>query len=99
MKHIIRRILQRYMKIDVKVNQRKCQVHVTENRLSSSHTEENRCSCSFDANFHLSHAQRHVPFRDLGADYYNHFNREHKINACLKRLSSLGWTPETIPVS
>lgn len=40
-----------------------------------------------------------VPFRDLGADYYNHFNREHKINACLKRLSSLGWTPESVPVS
>lgn len=40
-----------------------------------------------------------VPFRDLGADYYNHFNRDHKINACLKRLSSLGWTPESVPIS
>ena len=40
-----------------------------------------------------------VPYRDLGADYYNHFNREHKINVCLKRLSALGWTPETVPVS
>ena len=43
--------------------------------------------------------KNNVPFLDLGAGYYNHFNREHKINACLKRLSSLGWTPETIPVS
>lgn len=34
-----------------------------------------------------------IPFRDLGADYYDHFNRERKINSCLKRLASLGWTP------
>lgn len=35
-----------------------------------------------------------VPFRDLGADYYNNFNREHKIRGYLKRLQALGWTPE-----
>ena len=34
-----------------------------------------------------------VPFRDLGADYYDNYNREHKIRGYLKRLHSLGWTP------
>ena len=33
------------------------------------------------------------PFRDLGADYYNQFNRERKINAYLKKLKTLGWEP------
>lgn len=32
-----------------------------------------------------------VPFRDLGAGYYNQFNRERKINAYLKKLKALGW--------
>lgn len=40
-----------------------------------------------------------VPFRDLGADYYNNFNREHKIRGYLKRLHALGWTPESPSVS
>ena len=40
-----------------------------------------------------------VPFRDLGADYYNSFNREHKIRGYLKRLQALGWTPDSTPVS
>jgi len=35
-----------------------------------------------------------VAFRDLGADYYDNFNREHKIKSYLKRLNSLGWTPD-----
>lgn len=35
-----------------------------------------------------------VPFRDLGADYYNNFNREHKIKGYLKRLKALGWSPD-----
>jgi len=34
-----------------------------------------------------------VEYRDLGADYYDNFNREHKINSYLKRLTSLGWSP------
>ena len=32
-----------------------------------------------------------VGFKDLGADYYNQFNKERKINAYLKKLKSLGW--------
>ena len=32
-----------------------------------------------------------VPFRDLGSDYYNQFNKERKINAYLKKLKALGW--------
>lgn len=32
-----------------------------------------------------------VTFKDLGADYYNQFNKEHKINVYLKRLKALGW--------
>jgi len=29
-------------------------------------------------------------FKDLGADYYNQFNREKKINSHVKQLSKLG---------
>ena len=32
-----------------------------------------------------------VVFKDLGADYYNQFNKEHKIAAYLKKLKVLGW--------
>lgn len=38
-----------------------------------------------------------VKFQDLGADYYNQFNKERKNNACLKKLKALGWEmPETM---
>ena len=30
-------------------------------------------------------------FQDLGAEYYNQFNTERKINAYLKKLKALGW--------
>lgn len=30
-------------------------------------------------------------FKDLGADYYNQFNKERKIKAYLKKLKALGW--------
>lgn len=36
------------------------------------------------------------PFRDLGSDYYDRYNRERKIKGYLKRLQSLGWTPEPV---
>ena len=36
-----------------------------------------------------------VPFHDLGADYYNQFNKESKIRAYLKKLHALGWTEPT----
>ena len=32
-----------------------------------------------------------VAFQDLGADYYNQFNKERKIHAYLKKLKALGW--------
>ena len=32
-----------------------------------------------------------VVFKDLGADYYNQFNKERKINAYLKKIKMLGW--------
>lgn len=35
-----------------------------------------------------------VVFEDLGAEYYNQFNKERKINACLKKLKALGWDPQ-----
>ena len=35
-----------------------------------------------------------VGFRELGADYYNQFNRERKINGYLKKLKALGWEPQ-----
>ena len=36
-----------------------------------------------------------VAFEDLGADYYNQFNKERKINAYLKKLKALGWQDPT----
>jgi len=42
----------------------------------------------------IYHILKHgVPFHDLGASYYDTFNRERKINSCLKRLNALGWSP------
>ena len=38
-----------------------------------------------------------VPFQDLGAEYYNQFNRERKINAYLKKLEALDWKPLVAP--
>jgi len=32
-------------------------------------------------------------FKDLGADYYTQFNKDKKIQAHLKQLQKLGWTP------
>ena len=32
-----------------------------------------------------------VEFKDLGAEYYNQFNKERKIKAYLKKLKALGW--------
>ena len=32
-----------------------------------------------------------TPFKDLGAGYYNQFNRDRKINSYLKKLRELGW--------
>lgn len=34
-------------------------------------------------------------FNDLGADYYNQFNTDKKINSYLKKLKSLGWEPSS----
>lgn len=37
-----------------------------------------------------------VVFKDLGAEYYNQFNKERKINAYLKKLKALGWEPTVV---
>lgn len=37
-----------------------------------------------------------VDFKDLGADYYNQFNKERKINSYLKKLKALGWEPPIV---
>ncbi len=34
-----------------------------------------------------------VEYKDLGAGYYNQFNKERKINSYLKKLKTLGWEP------
>ena len=39
-----------------------------------------------------------VAFRDLGSDYYNQFNKEHKINTYLKKLKALGWEASSVAV-
>lgn len=36
-----------------------------------------------------------VVFRDLGADYYTQFNKERKVNALLRKLHQLGWSPQS----
>ncbi len=38
-------------------------------------------------------------FRDLGADYFGAFHREHKIRSYLKRLQALGWQPDIAPTT
>ena len=37
-----------------------------------------------------------VPFKDLGANYYNQFNRERKIKSYLKKLKLLGWDASAV---
>ena len=37
-----------------------------------------------------------VEYRDLGADFYNQFNRERKITAYLKKLKALGWEAHVV---
>ena len=37
-----------------------------------------------------------VVFKDLGADYYNQFNKERKIKAYLKKLKALGWEDSAV---
>lgn len=39
-----------------------------------------------------------VIFKDLGAEYYNQFNKERKINAYLKKLKTLGWEAPVVVV-
>ena len=39
--------------------------------------------------------KRGVSFVDLGADYYNQFNRERKISSDLAKLKKVGWQSET----
>jgi len=40
-----------------------------------------------------------VAFKDLGSDYYDNFNKEHKIKGYLKRLQALGWAPDLTTVT
>lgn len=40
--------------------------------------------------------KNNVAFEDLGADYYNRFNRERKITSYLKKLNDLGWEPSAM---
>ena len=37
-----------------------------------------------------------IGYKELGADYYNQFDKERKINGYLKKLKKLGWEPEKI---
>ena len=43
--------------------------------------------------------KHNTPYRDLGAEFYDGFHREHRIKAYLKRLQALGWVPEPHTVS
>jgi transposase len=41
----------------------------------------------------IYHVIKGSPFRDLGGDYFNQFNRERKIESHLQKLKKLGWSP------
>ena len=38
-------------------------------------------------------------FSDLGADYYDQFNKERKVKSLLAKLNKLGWTPDNSVVT
>ena len=40
--------------------------------------------------WHILHDR--VEFRDLGADYYNQFNREKKAGSLMRKLADLGFS-------
>ena len=40
-----------------------------------------------------------ISFIDLGAEYYNQFNRERKIKSYLAKLKKLDWTPKAAILS
>ena len=42
----------------------------------------------------IYHVLQGADYQELGADHYNRFNRERKINSHLHRLRELGWTPD-----
>ena len=37
-----------------------------------------------------------IEFKELGADFYNKFNREKKANSYIKKLKELGYNVQTI---
>ena len=39
-----------------------------------------------------------VVFKDLGADLYDQFNKERKINAYLKKLKAFGWEAPVVAI-
>jgi transposase len=41
----------------------------------------------------IYHVLNGEPYRDLGGEYYNQFNRERKIASHLQKLEKLGWVP------
>ena len=41
----------------------------------------------------IYHVLSGQPYRDLGGEYYNQFNRDRKIASHLQKLKKLGWTP------
>jgi len=47
----------------------------------------------------IYHVLSGEPFVDLGADYYNQFGTEKKINSYLAKLKQLGWEPPQAPIS
>jgi len=42
------------------------------------------------------HVLQGADYLELGADHYNRFNRERKINSHLRRLRELGWSPDGV---
>lgn len=42
--------------------------------------------------------KENICFKDLGADYYNQFNKERKINAYLRKLKLLGWEGSAVAI-
>ena len=40
-----------------------------------------------------------VPFKDLGANYFNQFNKERKVSSLLKKITALGYRATVVAMS
>ena len=64
-------------------------------RTSAARRGKNRAAMAHSMLIAICHVPKEsVPLRNLGADYYDGFRREHEIQSYLKRPQALGWKPK-----